>query len=279
MNTNYHFRKLTQDDWLSFKDLEDNAFPRDQIDRVEFDRLTTSRGFIGYFTINNSEVLIGYLYLTLLEDYAHLNRIGIHHNCRGKGFGKLLMEYAINYFLKYNPKEIGIYVETNNNVAINLYQKCGFVIQFESWHYIIDLQSFNKSKKNIENYEIKEVSADDLETLESTFDNFNSIEIRSTLEREKQNEKPRLFFLGLQYNGEFVGFARFNPKFSGCRPFNYSALKHVDPFIELLKKYKIPEKEYIRITFDNYKELAQKFDKEDYEKHHHLYKLVKTIEI
>ncbi|MHA2338793.1 MAG: GNAT family N-acetyltransferase [Candidatus Hodarchaeales archaeon] len=277
MNKGFHFRRLTPDDWLSFKDIEDNAFPRDKIDGEEFKRLVTSEGFIGYFTNNVSEELIGYLYLTLLDDYAHLNRIGVHHNWRGKGFGKLLMEYAINYFLNYNPKEIGIYVETNNKVAISLYQKYGFVIQFESWHYIVGLSSFNKSDHNTENYELKEVNIEDLEILENTFDNFNSIEIRRTLEREKKNEKTKLFFLGLTHYGEFVGFARFNPSFSGCRPFNYSALKHVDPFIELLKKYKLPEKEYIRITFDNYRELAKKFDEDEYKKHHHLYKLVKTI--
>jgi ribosomal protein S18 acetylase RimI-like enzyme len=280
MNENFHFRKITNDDWLSFKELEDDAFPRDQLERNDFDQLTSSDRFIGYFNNDKPSELIGYLVLTTYDSYAHLNRIGINRNWRGKGYGKILMDYAIKHFLKFNPKEIGIYVETNNSVAISLYEKFGFVKKFESWHYIINLTNFDRSMSdqiNLKDYELRDIDVNDLKIISQKFSNFNYAEMKKGFETDQLNENPRFNFLVLLYKGEYVGFTRFSPNFSGSRPFHYSLLNHIDPFVMLLKKYIQPDKDYLRITFDAYDELANLFETRGYTKHHHLFKLIKPV--
>ncbi|OLS26452.1 MAG: hypothetical protein HeimC3_10020 [Candidatus Heimdallarchaeota archaeon LC_3] len=58
------FRKLTITDWPIIKELDGEAFPNDEIAEEDFNRLTLSDGFIGCFNKNQSNDLIGYLFLT-----------------------------------------------------------------------------------------------------------------------------------------------------------------------------------------------------------------------
>ncbi|OLS26453.1 MAG: hypothetical protein HeimC3_10030 [Candidatus Heimdallarchaeota archaeon LC_3] len=190
------------------------------------------------------------------------------------------MEHAINYFSKFKPKEIGIYVETHNRNAIGLYKKYGFKNYYESWHYIVDLSSFDHEilpELKLDDYSIKLIDVHDLLKISNIFLEMNFTEMKSGLESNNQSKVPRLRFLGLLKNNNLVPFARFAPNFSRCRPFHYTSIDDVDPFIELMKRYKLPDKDYVRITFDKYRELANLFAKRNYKKHHHLYKLIKPM--
>ena len=279
-NSSVLFRNLTKNDWAIFKDLDGEAFPNDEISEEDYSRLTLHEGFIGCFNKKQSNEIIGYLYLTRYSDYAHLNRIAVKKDKRGLGFGNLLMEYAIKYFSKFNPKDIGIYVETHNTPAISLYKKYGFRDQYESWHYIIDLASFDKNispQLNLDNYEIKLIDMVDLTKISKKFPEMNFTEMKSGLKSNLMSKDPRIKFFGLLKNQNFVAFARFSPDFSGCRPFHYESVNDVDPFIELIKKYKLPGKDHIRITFDKYTELADLFTQRNYKQHHHLFRLIKPM--
>ncbi len=46
---------------------------------------------------------------------------------RNKGYAKILLKYAIDYFITNEKAEsVRLYVEANNEIAINLYTKFGF---------------------------------------------------------------------------------------------------------------------------------------------------------
>ena len=61
-------------------------------------------------------------------------------------------------------------------------------------------------------------------------------------------------------------------------PFEYKQINHADILVKLLEThYKLPDKEYIRITFDNYLELAELCIKRGYKLHHHMYTMKASL--
>ena len=66
------------------------------------------------------------------EDYTipgkrlYLSRIIVKKDMRGKGYGKKLMNYAIDYAKKNNYEELYLGVNLDNYVALKLYVELGF---------------------------------------------------------------------------------------------------------------------------------------------------------
>lgn len=270
--------RLENENWNSFELMENEIFTNDKIDTDDFNRLLLEEGFFGLF--HNKE-LIGYLYLKSMGDYAHLNRIGVQKNQQGQGYGHFLMEYAINHFKQRSAKEIGLYVEANNVKAISLYKRYKFSIKNESWHFIIDMTIFksNFNKQNqTDSFKIVEAKKRDIPNIIHKFPNLNKHQLKNQMNEESNKKSPRNYFLMLLENDTIKIFARFNPLYSGCMPFVYSEVNYVDIFIDILSEsYKLPDKDYIRLTFDDSEELVKLFKQRGYKMHHHLYKMVNAL--
>jgi ribosomal protein S18 acetylase RimI-like enzyme len=268
------FRNIRESDWKEYHDIDIESFSDDKIEKNDFLRWLESEGFIGLFVKGN---LVGYLMLRAMEKYGHLARIAVKKTERGKGYGFKLMEYAEQYFEERNVEKIALYVETKNDVAIALYKKSGYVIAFESWHYLVNEILVKKIEEElipIDTAEMRVLSIEDYENIISIFPSINKEELRNHL-NEQIPKQLRNIPLGLFINNELKVYGRFNPDFSGCRPFLCTDVSHVKEFLINLHPYR--KKEYYRITFDKNKELAEFCEKNGYKLWHHLFVMEKNI--
>ncbi|MFN4218348.1 MAG: GNAT family N-acetyltransferase [Candidatus Bipolaricaulia bacterium] len=64
-----------------------------------------------------------------LPPVGHLLNIAVDPAYRGRGLGKRLLEYALEYCRRLGAERVELEVRTGNNVAIALYQKYGFEIR------------------------------------------------------------------------------------------------------------------------------------------------------
>ena len=84
------------------------------------------------FTLEDDGKVIGHLILRNPGKDKEVIRLGfiiIDNSIRGKGYGKQLIEYAINYAKeKLGAKEINLGVFTNNEEALRCYKSVGFKI-------------------------------------------------------------------------------------------------------------------------------------------------------
>lgn len=273
------FKKINPEHWIEFRELEKLTFANDELNKESFLIFINEDGFFGLF---EDFKLIGYIFCKNYGNYNHLHRIAVDPNFQGKGYGSILMNKAINYFSKFNLPEITLYVETHNESALRLYKKHNFEIKNESWHFILhtkDFRKINEAYYNDNSFSVLEFDLKSIMDLKNTFPSINSEEILFKFkEQEKLRKEDRtLKFLGLFVENSLQTFAIFNQSFSGCRPFVYTDIKYVDSFIYELLKYRLPEKNVLRLTFDNYNKLAELFKKRGYLLYHHLYKMVKDI--
>lgn len=265
------FRKFTVNDWKEFNELTNEAFAREGIVKEGYLNTIDDGGFIGAFADNK---LIGYLRLFIHGDYGHLGQIAVEKLERGKGHGNKLMEHALSYFHSKKIGEVGLYVETKNHIAISLYEKYGFEKQFESWHYWINEEEYKQiEEKNIgtESSELRVLTAEDINTIISTFPNINREELSSHLNDEQKVGLTGVSSipLGLFVNGELKIYGRLNPEFPGCRPFLVSDTVYFDEFIIKMKEYN--KKNYIRLTFDRDNSLSMFLTERGYKLWHHLW--------
>ena len=64
------------------------------------------------------------------KDQAYeFTNLFIADDCRNKGFGEKAVKAIINHFVGKNAKSIHLQVHKSNNVAIHVYQKCGFAVK------------------------------------------------------------------------------------------------------------------------------------------------------
>ena len=94
-----------------------------------------------YFDYRPLKVINNHLITILLYQgdnpvgYGHLDKdgntiwlgIAIAPNVRGKGLGKKVMQFLVDYSDENNIKELSLTVEKNNSAGITLFQNFGFI--------------------------------------------------------------------------------------------------------------------------------------------------------
>ena len=79
------------------------------------------------FKAVESKKIIGFLELEKLNGIsARINGLSINPEYRGKGFGKQLLEFAVEYLKKKNISQIILLVKQSNLEAKKLYEEAGF---------------------------------------------------------------------------------------------------------------------------------------------------------
>jgi Acetyltransferases len=78
-----------------------------------------------YFFVAHNGVTIGFMECTIENGEASFD-IGLCKEYRGKGFGRRLLETAIEFLNKKKVSKIGLLVIERNSVAYNMYKKRGF---------------------------------------------------------------------------------------------------------------------------------------------------------
>lgn len=81
-----------------------------------------------YFVLVEDTKIIGYIGTWIISDEGHITNVAVHPLKRKKGYGKILVEKAINYLKSKNASHIVLEVRVSNQPAINLYEKFDFKI-------------------------------------------------------------------------------------------------------------------------------------------------------
>lgn len=79
--------------------------------------------------LTEGENQVGSLILIYNQDSASIFSVEVLNSHRGKGYGKKLVEKAIDRCKERNCNSIELNTEIDNNVANNLYKGLGFEIQ------------------------------------------------------------------------------------------------------------------------------------------------------
>nr|BAL58912.1 ribosomal-protein-alanine N-acetyltransferase [Candidatus Acetothermum autotrophicum] len=73
-----------------------------------------------------------------LPPVGHILNIAVDPAYRGRGLGKRLVEYALEYCRRLGAEQVELEVRTSNEPAIALYRKYGFVIRERVPYYYSD---------------------------------------------------------------------------------------------------------------------------------------------
>ena len=255
-------RQAISDDWETFHKIDIEIFPEDAMREDSFSKRVEDDGF---FILELDNEMIGYLLVQRYgKDEGYVARIGVVEEHRGKGFGKLLMKHGLYWFRKQgNIKAVHLQADLNE-AALGLYKTTGFKKVGTTWHYFVPFDSVEPKGE----YSCHEIQEGEIKTVVNIFPSTPPEQIRKFL----SDEDVHVLVLKNK-DGHIKGFARFSPKFPGCFPFEMTSADCFDDFVMGLKKYSLPEFDYVRTTFTNIPELADICENRNYKMHHKLHKM------
>nr|WP_233682218.1 ribosomal protein S18-alanine N-acetyltransferase [Macrococcus caseolyticus] len=118
-------RKMVTEDVPSIYAIEQKAFPSGSWSLDAFYHELEKNEFAHYFTMIQDNEVIGYLGMWIVIDQAQITTVAIDESLRGKGYGKLLLEYVMNY-AKMTCEMMSLEVREENLRARRLYESLGF---------------------------------------------------------------------------------------------------------------------------------------------------------
>ncbi|MFX0168525.1 MAG: GNAT family N-acetyltransferase [Candidatus Hodarchaeota archaeon] len=254
---------MRSEDWASFELLDQEIFPDDRLEKGAFERFLLTNSFFGLEAQYGE--LVGYLKLNSFENRTgHLGRIGVAREHQGRGFGSLLMDFAIQWFTKHHVHQIDLYTQDFNIQAQRLYQKFGFKRIGTTWHYILPFDSLLPAK---DLYTTQIIKTDEIERVAQTFSNtMSAAGIRLWLEND-------IVLTLKNQEGTIVGACRLTPSFPGCFPFELDRVDGLDDFVEGFRSFIPVEYDYIRLTFTDNPDLAIILDERQCKLHHRLFRM------
>ena len=262
-----NIRPLKTTDRDEFQLMDQEIFPDDA---VEEDWFNNRVNLDGAFALVEDGRIIGNLIVTPFgEDEAVLGRIGVAKSHQGKGYGSLLMEYAIDWFQEQGGiRAVHLYTQDFNKTAQSLYKKYGFKRIGTTWHYFVPYTSIEPKNR----YTCHEIQEEEIESVVKIFPSIPAQIIRAYIARENE-----IFIVLKNKEGDIHGACRFTPSFPGCMPFEITDLECFDDFMFGLMGFKLQEHDYCRVTFTDNPELANLCERRDYRLHHRLHKMELTL--
>ncbi|HHY40954.1 MAG TPA: ribosomal protein S18-alanine N-acetyltransferase [Syntrophaceticus sp.] len=82
--------------------------------------------FARYFVLVEQGKVIGYAGMWLFARESHITTIAVHPNYRNQGYGRMLMNFLIEYSRQEDVDTMILEVRTSNIPAIKLYSSLGF---------------------------------------------------------------------------------------------------------------------------------------------------------
>jgi ribosomal-protein-alanine N-acetyltransferase len=80
-----------------------------------------------YFVLKEGSFIAGFVGIWIEEDKLHVINIAVDPLYRKKGYGSLMLEFAVDLALKKGLKNIYLEARKSNLIAQKLYASCGFV--------------------------------------------------------------------------------------------------------------------------------------------------------
>ncbi|MGV2928672.1 ribosomal protein S18-alanine N-acetyltransferase [Macrococcus capreoli] len=118
-------RKMVSEDVPSIYEIEQKAFPSGSWTLDAFYHELEKNEFAHYFTMLQDGKVVGYLGMWIVIDQAQITTVAIDETLRGKGLGRLLLEYVMNY-ARITCEMMSLEVREENLAARRLYESLGF---------------------------------------------------------------------------------------------------------------------------------------------------------
>ncbi|MBD3271956.1 MAG: ribosomal-protein-alanine N-acetyltransferase [Elusimicrobia bacterium] len=125
----YLIRPMRRDDIPAVVAIEQDSFPDPWTPHMFEEELHNREAHLFSLTHGSSRNVVGYCCYRIILDTADLMNIAVHHKHRGTQAGIQLMDHMIAEFRKKKVRFVFLEVRSNNNPAISLYRKYGFVTQ------------------------------------------------------------------------------------------------------------------------------------------------------
>ena len=117
-------REMQESDIKEIADLEKECFSEPWSEASLRDELTNETA--RFYVLRDDEKLLGYIGSNNICNEVYITNVAVNKECRGKGYGKIL----VNHLIKQSEVEkaffITLEVRKSNENAIALYEKCGF---------------------------------------------------------------------------------------------------------------------------------------------------------
>lgn len=245
--------KLT---FLQFKEIDKECFPYEPFTINMFTEMMMNHIWVAFM----KEKIVGYIYVKMECESAHLSRIGIRKSYRRKGIAKELINTMIRYCTEVNKHNVTLYVQTDNQPAINLYKKYGFIVKESRFQFVIPIRDIISTYRENVNYKLKAIL------------NVKSNPIKDNSVHKKYN----LDFIDC--NGKIHGNCCLDPEFPGCSHFvvNEPDIYFIDSLIAL-ETFLNPTKDELILTFKD-KLLEKTCNKLGVKLNYELQKMQKILE-
>lgn len=94
--------------------------------------------FCAAFVTQVETEVVAYAFLWVMYDRAHLINIAVADTWRGKGLGEALLRHCIHYARGNGAEVLYLEVREDNDAAVALYQKYGFIVRGTQANYYSD---------------------------------------------------------------------------------------------------------------------------------------------
>lgn len=126
--TSVHFRPLVVADIPSIVEIEQLSFATPWTEEAFHNELKHNPQAC-YTVAEHRGRVVAYCGMWLIIDEAHVTNIAVHPQFRGKRIGDMLLAYVMALAKVNGMLKMTLEVRPSNKVAINLYEKYGFVHQ------------------------------------------------------------------------------------------------------------------------------------------------------
>lgn len=211
-----------------FIEIDKECFPYEPLNIEMFNEMKMNHIWIAFI----EEKIVGYAHVKMESEYAHLSRIGVSISNRQKGIAKELINTIIKFCKDQNKINITLYVQTDNQPALNLYKEYGFISSELRSQFVIPIHNvITKYGKSVI-HKLKAIPND-------------------------QNNTIKEYYLPKRYNLNFVddagniyGNCCLDPEFPGCSHFSIKEpdLYLIDSLLAL-EPYLNQSKEELILTF------------------------------
>ncbi len=79
-----------------------------------------------FYVLRDNEDLLGYIGANNICDEVYITNVAVNEKCRGKGYGKRLVNHLLKQAEAENSLFVTLEVRKSNENAIALYERCGF---------------------------------------------------------------------------------------------------------------------------------------------------------
>lgn len=91
-----------------------------------------------FFVLEENESLLGFIILWESDKFGQIIDLVVTKEARSKGFGKQLLQFGLDYLKDLGIETVTLEVKATNEVAINLYESAGFMLDHKKVNYYGD---------------------------------------------------------------------------------------------------------------------------------------------